>query len=119
MSPILAGTRPRGAWPSVFQVGRNQRGDAEYRGVLHRPAPPPPSSSLPGGHATGADSGHRSRAETAGALAEVLGPSLRPPIARSPAPPRLRARNRWLPAGAAARAAPRSAAGVRCAPALT
>ncbi len=59
---------------SGFQVGRHQRGDV----APHRrdsPATPPPSASnSPGGHATGVDSGHRPRADTVLALADVVRP---------------------------------------------
>ena len=65
----------------VFQVGRNRRGDAEARWIPSPARPLPPASSLPGGHATGVDSGHRPRAVTAIALANVVRPPPKNPRA--------------------------------------
>jgi len=59
---------------SGFQVGKHQRGDVEPHRRDSPATPPPAASSLPGGHATGVDSGHRPRAVTALALADIIRP---------------------------------------------
>jgi hypothetical protein len=56
--------------------GRKEPGEPTPSGrEAARAAPPRPSSSFPGGHATGAVSGHRYHAETDRAVTRVLGPS--------------------------------------------
>jgi hypothetical protein len=55
----------------------NRRGDVEQLGSQGPDTPLPSASSLPGGHATGVDSGHRLRTETRSALTQGLRPPTR------------------------------------------